>query len=198
MRRRSLLGSGVVCVTFAFVGVGVAGAGAHTPATDAASGSASPLPDVTALIGPATKRGRATAKPQFERDVLYEADGATRGGKPVSSVAGIVSRRFVFDGTPGSKYASATLTYGPEPKRFGRVVGVKQPFLEDVPIPRAPTMTLAQALARVRKAGYRRGFSAVTLRNPLGPTKSNPLYIFTVGSKYVAVNTVTRKVSVLR
>jgi hypothetical protein len=196
MRRRCLLGSSVVCVTLA--SVGVAGAGAHTPATDAAGGSTAPLPDVTALIGPATKRVRATAKPQFQRDVLYEADGATRGGKPVSSAAGIVSWRFVFDGTPGSKYAAATLTYGPRPKRFGSVVGVKQPFLEDVPIPRTPTMTLAQALVRVRKAGYRQGFSGVTLRNPLGPTKSNPLYILTVGSQYVAADTVTGKVSVLR
>lgn len=106
--------------------------------------------------------------------MLYEADGTTRGGRPVSSAAGIVSWRFVFDGTPGSKYQSAFLTYGPAPKRFGKVVVVKQPFLEDVPIPRAPKMTVAQALVRVRAAGYRHGFSGVTLRNPLGPKKSNP------------------------
>jgi hypothetical protein len=191
MRRLSFVGP-LVCVTFGFVGA--AGAGAHVQATPAAA----PLPDVTTLIGPATTRVRAANKPQFKRDVLYEADGATRGGKPVSSAAGIVSWRFVFDGTPGSKYQSAFLTYGPAPKRFGTVVGVKSPFLEDVPIPRAPTMTPAQALTRVRKAGYHRGFSAVTLRNPLGPKRSNPLYVFALGSKYVAVDTVTGKVSVLQ
>ena len=38
----------------------------------------------------------------------------------------------------------------------------------------------------------------MTLRNPLGPKKSNPLYVFTLGSKYVAVDTVTGKVSVLQ
>ncbi len=192
MRRRSLVGSGLVCLTVGFVGV--AGAGAHVLAQPAAK----PLPDVTKLIGPATARVRATDEPQFRGDVLYEADGATRGGKPVASAAGIVSWRFVFDGTPGSKYAAATLTYGPAPKRFGKVVGVRQPFLEDVTIPRAPRMTVTQALGRVRQAGYRQGFSGVTLRRPLGPTKSNPLYIFTFGPKYVAVDTVTGKVSVLR
>ena len=150
IRRLSFVGS-AVCATFGFVGV--AGAGAHVQATAAAAA----LPDVTTLIGPATTRVRAANKPQFKRDVLYEADGATRGGKPVSSVAGIVSWRFVFDGTPGSKYQSAFLTYGPAPRKFGKAVGVKSPFLEDVPIPRAPTMTLAQALARVRKAGYHLG-----------------------------------------
>jgi hypothetical protein len=196
MRRRCLVGSGLVCMTFGFVGV--AGAGARLQATDGTVGAAVPLPDVTTLIGPATERVRAADKPQFKRDVLYEADGATRGGKPVSSVAGIVSWRFVFDGTPGSKFASATLTYGPAPKKFGNVVGVKSPFLEDVPIPRAPKMTLARALTRVRGAGYRKGFSSVTLRNPLGPKKSNPLYIFTLSSKFVAVDTVTGKVSVLK
>jgi hypothetical protein len=195
MRRRSFVGAGLVCAMFGFAGV--ADAGAHAQATGATVGAAAPLPDVTTLIGPATARVRSTDKRQFGRDVLYEADGSTRGGKPVSSTAGIVSWRFVFDGTPGSKYASATLTYGPAPKRFGKVVGVKQPFLEDVPIPRAPTMALAQALTRVRRAGYRQGFSGVTLRNPLGPTRSNPLYIFLLSPKFVAVDTVTGKVSVL-
>lgn len=191
IRRLSFVGP-VVCVTFGFVGA--AGAGAHVQATS----SAAPLPDVTTLIGPATTRVRAAHKPQFKRDVLYEADGATRGGKPVSSAAGIVSWRFVFDGTPGSKYQSAFLDYGPAPKKFGKVVGVKSPFLEDVPIPRAPKMTVAQALVRVRRAGYKRGFSGVTLRNPLGPKKSNPLYIFSISPKFIAVDTVTGKVSSLQ
>jgi hypothetical protein len=195
MRRRSVLGSGLVCMTFGFAGV--TGAGAHMQARSSAAGSAKPMPDVTTLIAPATTRVRATDKPQFKRDVLFEADGSTRGGKPVSSAAGVISWRFVFQGTPGSKFASATLSYGPAPKKFGKVVGVKQPFLEDVPIPRAPTMTLAQAVVRLRKAGYRQGFNGVTLRNPLGPTRSNPLYIFSVSSKFVAVDTVTGKVSVL-
>ena len=194
MRRRSLLGSGLACMTFGFAGV--AGAGAHMQVRSAAA-SAKPLPDVTTLIGPATTRVRATDKPQFKRDVLFEADGSTRGGKPVSSAAGIISWRFVFQGTPGLKFASATLSYGPAPKKFGKVIGVNQPFLEDVPIPRAPTMTLAQAVTRLRKAGYRQGFNGVTLRNPLSPTRSNPLYIFGVSSKFVAVDTVTGKVTVL-
>jgi hypothetical protein len=194
MRRRSLLGSGLACMTLGFAGV--AGAGADMQVRSAAA-SAKPLPDVTTLIGPATIRVRATEKPQFKRDVLLEADGSTRGGKPVSSAAGVISWRFVFQGTPGSKFGSATLSYGPAPKRFGKVVGVKQPFLEDVPIPRAPTMTLAQAVVRLRKAGYRQGFNGVTLRNPLGATRSNPLYIFGVSSKFIAVDTVTGKVTVL-
>lgn len=195
MRRRSFVGSILLCAMLGFVGV--ASAGAHIQVTDGTVGAAAPLPDVTTLIDPATTRVRATDKPQFQHDVLYEADGSTRGGKPVSSVAGVVSWRFVFDGTQGSKYASATVTYGPAPKRFGKVIGHKQPFLEDVPIPRAPTMTLAQALTRARRAGYRRGFSGVTLRNPLGPKRSNPLYIFTFSPRFVAVDTVTGKVWVL-
>jgi hypothetical protein len=146
MKRGSVVGSGLICMACGFAGV--TAAGAHTPPTSGAARSAAPLPDVTVLIGRATARVRATDKPQFRRDVLYEADGSTRGGRPVSSAAGVVSWRFVFDGTPGSKYASATLTYGPAPKRFGKVVGA-------------------------------------------------PLYIFTLAPKFVAVNTVTGKVSVL-
>jgi hypothetical protein len=196
VRRRSLVGSGLACATLGCAGV--AGAGAHVKATGATVRAAAPLPDVTTLIGAATALVRGTDKPQFRRDVLYEADGATRGGKPVSSAAGIVSWRFVFNGTSGSKYASAFVTYGPAPKRFGKVVGVKQPFLEDVPIPKTPAMTLAQALTRVRRAGHRKGFSGVTLRDPLGATRSNPLYIFAISPTFIAVDTVTGKVSVLK
>src|ERR1700677_3414563 len=101
MRRRSLLGAGLVCMTFGFAGV--TGAGAQMRRTGPAAGGGKPLPDLTPLIGRATTRVRATDKPQFRRDVLYEADGSTRGGKPVSSAAGVVSWRFVFQGTPGSK-----------------------------------------------------------------------------------------------
>jgi hypothetical protein len=49
----------------------------------------------------------------------------------------------------------------------------------------------------LRRAGYRKGFSGVTLRHPLGPKRSHPLYIFTLALKFVAVDTVTGKVSVL-
>jgi len=59
-------------------------------------------------------------------------------------------------------------------------------------------MTLFQAVALLNKAGYRRGFFNVTLRNPLGPKRSNPLYIFaTVQGRFVGVDTGTRKVKSL-
>ena len=57
-------------------------------------------------------------------------------------------------------------------------------------------MTLSQAVARLRQAGYRKPFFNVTLRNPLGPKASNPLYIFGFANgEFVAVNTVTKKVA---
>jgi hypothetical protein len=39
-------------------------------------------------------------------------------------------------------------------------------------------MTLRSAVSLMRQASYRRGVVDVTLRNPLGPRRSNPLYIF--------------------
>jgi hypothetical protein len=84
-----------------------------------------------------------------------------------------------------------------EDGKFGRVVGHESPFLEDVEITEPPDMTLKRAVSLLDHAGYRDGFSAVTLRAPLGPKTTPPLYIFTVGHDFVGVNTKTGKVKPL-
>jgi hypothetical protein len=169
----------------------------------AAGAARKPIPDVTVLIPRAVAKVRATDRPTFAGAQLFEADGMTpggrctpmgcSGGRAVRTAAGIIEWRFVF-GVTHSRFESATLFYGPAPKRFGRVTGFKAPFTEDVVITRAPRMSLAQAVALLRRAGYHQAFFNVSLRNPLGPRRSNPLYIFGFRNSFVAVNTVTRKV----
>lgn len=183
-----------VATTLALVSLAV-------PATASAA-----IPDVTVLFGQAVNKIRATHKPTFSKAVVFEADGITRGGRctplgcsggrGTTSASGFVSWRFVFDNpTPRSRFQSATLTWGPPPKKFGSVRGFAQPFEEDIAIPRAPKLTLTQAVALLRRAGHRKPFFNVTLRNPLGPKRSNPLYIFGfAGNHYFAVNTVTKQV----
>jgi hypothetical protein len=58
-------------------------------------------------------------------------------------------------------------------------------------------MTMKEAVSLLDDAGYDDGFSAVTLRAPLGPKATAPLYIFSVGNDFVGVNTKTRKVKQL-
>lgn len=168
--------------------------------------ASSTAPDITQLFGQAVTKIRATKSPTFAQAIVLEADGVTRGGyctkmgchggKPAKSASGIVSWRFVFDNQKStSHFRSATLPYGPLPKRFGTVVGYKPPFVEDVRIPSAPKMTLRKAVILMRRAGFRASFTNVTLRNPLAAKKLNPLYIFgLVNQTYVAVDTVTGKV----
>lgn len=128
---------------------------------------------------------------------MYEADGAARKSG-TTSASGIVRWQFVFDNYAShSRFKSATISYGPAPKRFGPVKGITQPFLEDVQIPRAPRMTLLEAVKLLHKAGYGARFFTVTLRDPLGPEPTPPLYIFGFRHRYVAVNTRTKQVSVL-
>jgi hypothetical protein len=116
------------------------------------------IPDVTVLFGRAVQIIRATSRPTFARAVVYEADGSTRGGRVVNSATAIVRWRFVFDNTASrSRFASATLFYGPPPARFGKVTGVVPPFLQDLDIPRAPKMTLGQAVTLLQKAGSAKG-----------------------------------------
>jgi hypothetical protein len=174
---------------------GAASTGAHLRA--APDTQKAPAPDVTVLFGRALAKARATRKPLFAKAVVYEADGSTANHKPTSTASGINTWRFVFDNTPShSKYASATLTY--HAGRFGKVGGIKEPFLEDLRIPKAPKMTLAAAVKRLRKAGYMSSFKFVTMRRPVGPTTVPTLYLFVLSnSRNVSVNTVTGKVSKL-
>jgi hypothetical protein len=161
----------------------------------AAAGSRSGLPDVTSLIPRALRHMRATRL--CDKAVLYEADGTTANGGGTTSASGVVSWRFIFDNYPShSRFKSATIAYGPPPKEFGPVRGNPQPFLEDIVIKKAPRMTLAQAVALLRGAGYRTKFFNVTLRDPLGPSPTGPLYIFGFTHRYVDVNVRTKKVSV--
>jgi hypothetical protein len=174
--------------------------------TNASANKASAVPDVTVLFGRAVKTIQNTRRPTFARAVVLEADGITRGGRctpggcgggqGTTSASGFVSWRFVFNNQASkSRFRSATLTYGPPPKAFGPVRAFVPEFDEDVNIPRAPRMTLGQAVTLLRRAGHRGKFFNVALRSPLGPRKSNPLYIFGfAGNSQFAVNTVTKRV----
>jgi len=174
--------------------------------TNASVNRSTTVPDVTVLFGRAVKTIQNTRRPTFAHAVVLEADGITRGGRctPLGcsggrgtmSASGFLSWRFVFaNPSSRSRFKSATLTYGPPPKAFGPVRGFVPSFEEDVNIPRAPRMTLGQAITLLRRAGHRGELFNVTLRNPLGPRKSNPLYIFGfAGNNYFAVDTVTKRV----
>ncbi len=183
--RMAIVHGGVLSVLVMLIGCG-----------GGASSSTARASDVTSLFRRAVKIVRGTQPPTYARAVVLEADGTTRGRGLTKAASGIVRWRFVFDNQAStSRYRSATLFYGPSPKGFGRPQGQVSPFLEDRDIVTAPDMTLARAVSRLQQAGYRKPFGTVTLRNPLGPTASNPLYIlgFAPGS-YVGVNTVTGKV----
>jgi hypothetical protein len=151
------------------------------------------IPDVTVLFTQAVNVVHRTRPPTFKRAVMLEADGSTQGQRGVTSAAGIVAWRFALQ-NPSGRFPAVMVSYGPAPRRFGRVVGLTQPVLEDVVIRRAPGMTLADAIRRLRRAGYRKPFFNVVLRNPLGPQRLNPLYIFGLAHRFVAVDTVTGKV----
>jgi hypothetical protein len=152
-------------------------------------------PGITVLIRQATQRVRA----QHPTARLLAAEGSTRRGRPTTSATGVVAWKFVYGiSASNSPIASATITYGPAPKRFGAVLGSTQPIVEDTVIRTAPKMSLRQAVDDLRRTKYRDAFTAVTLRSPLGPRQSPPLYIFTTTHHgFVAVNTKTARVSVL-
>jgi hypothetical protein len=153
-------------------------------------------PDVTVLIGQATKLVRA--KPGFSKAVLLEADGTPSKSGKVNTASANTKWRYVFknQGTPKFTFRSAFINYSNG--RFGKLVPKKSPFVEDKNIAKVPKMTLATAVSKLKAAGYKAGFYGVTLRYPLGPGFKEALYIFTMGSQapdpYVDVGTKSGKV----
>lgn len=164
----------------------------------AASGAASAphprSPDVTRLFRQAAVKVRAN--PDFSRAMVLEADGVPAGKGIVKNASQIARWRFVFDNRD-SRFASVTIDYR-RSSGFGPPVGHTSPFLEDVEIKKPPKMTLGRAVTLLEGAGHRSGFFDVTLRSPLGPTTTPPLYIFGLaGGRFAAVNTKTGSVTPL-
>jgi hypothetical protein len=146
--------------------------------------------DVTKLFDKAV--AKVTSKPDFSDAVMLEADGTPKGNKPVDGAAQVTNWRFVFDnqGTRGSDFASVTIDWE-KGEGFSKPDGNPSPFLEDLPIKRAPKMTLKRAIELLGDTGTHE-FRNVTLRRPLGPEKTPPLYIFGVeNNRFIAVNTKT-------
>jgi len=145
--------------------------------------------DVSKLFDTALAKVRSN--PDFADAVMYEADGSPAGNKPVDGAAQITNWRFVLQNpTQGSEFASVTIDWT-RGEGFSKPNGVREPFLEDVVIKKAPKMTLREAIDRLADTGTHE-FLNVTLRRPLGPERTPPLYIFGVDNgQFIAVNTKT-------
>ena len=122
---------------------------------------------------------------QYPQAALYEADGTASGG-PTTDPAKIDRMRVVFRNADNTTVIIKEVAYG----EFGPPQLIPEPWLEDV------KMDLPQANELKVKAGYTEPYGAVTLRNPLGPTPSNPYFIFggDPSKPYIFVDTVTGEV----
>jgi hypothetical protein len=128
---------------------------------------------------------------QYPDAKLYEADGTASGG-PTTEPTGIDQLRVVFQNPNNTTVIIKSTVWG----EFGEPTLIDQPWLEDIVIDWPVAMDLPKAVELKDAAGYTQPFGTVTLRNPLGPTKSNPYFIFGGGSgTYVFVDTVTGKVT---
>ena len=151
--------------------------------------------DVTKLFDRAGVLVRGN--PDFEDAVVLEAQGSPSGNRPVDGPAQVTNWTFVFDNqrTDGSDFASVKIDWE-KGEGWSKPDDNPSPFLEDVPIRRAPKMTLRRAVELLADAGTHE-FRNVTLRRPLGPERTPPLYIFGVENGFIAVNTKTGDVEPL-
>lgn len=130
-------------------------------------------------------------KEQYQDAELYEADGTASGG-PTTDPAKIDQLRVVFWNVGNTTVIIKEIAYG----EFGKPQLIPEPWCEDVIIKWPVKMDLPEANKLKEEAGYKNSYGAVTLRNPLGPTLSNPYFIFggNPAEPYIFVDTVTGKV----
>lgn len=132
-------------------------------------------------------------KEKYPSTLLYEADGSASKGE-TTKVEDIDTLRVVFarpeDGTTIIIKSTGYDT-------FDEPVVIPEPWLEDVVIPWPVEMTLSYANELKEKAGYKKTYVCVTLRNPLGPKFTNPYFIFgdNYHHPYIFVDTVTGEVT---
>lgn len=131
-------------------------------------------------------------KEDYPKARLYEAEGVATGG-PTTEPAKIDHMKVVFQNENNTTVIIEEVGYG----EFGEPQLISDPWLEDIVIPWPIPMDLPEANELKVNAGYKEPYSAVTLRNPLGPKRTNPYFIFNTGtSKYIFVDVVTGKVTV--
>ena len=148
---------------------------------------------MTKLFDRAVERVRSN--PEFELAKMLEAQGTPKRRGRIHGTGPLANWWFVFvNPVRRSEFASVTIEWH-RGEGFTKPKGHRDPWLEDVILDRAPKLTLREAVSLLEDAGYDRGFYDVVLRNPLGPTRGQPLYIFTLKRKHVAVNTKTREVA---
>lgn len=122
---------------------------------------------------------------------LLEADGTASGG-PTTTPTQVDQLRVVFQNENNTTVIIKESSYG----EFGEPQLFNQPWTEDVAIKWPVAMDLDEANALKEAAGYKEAYGAVTLRNPLGPKRSNPYFIFggNPSEPYIFVDTVTKEV----
>ncbi len=130
-------------------------------------------------------------KEQYPKAVLYEADGIASGG-PTTDPAQIDKLRVVFGNENNTTVIITETSYG----EFGQPQLIPHFWVGDIVIQWPVKLDLPEANKLKEEAGYTNPYANVTLRNPLGPTKSNPYFIFGVSHSepYIFVDTVTGKV----
>lgn len=129
---------------------------------------------------------------KYPQAKLYEVDGISSTG-PTTDPLKIDQLRVVFQNVNNSTVIIKSTGWG----TFGEPVLIPEPWLEDVVISWPVKMDLDEANDLKEKAGYTGAYSTVTLRNPLGPTISNPSFIFGGNPQqpYIFVDTITGKVT---
>ena len=154
-----------------------------------AAPAATSAKDVTKLFDRAGVLVRGN--PDFASAVMLEAQGTPSRNGSVDGAAQITNWTFVLDNqrTQGSDFASVTIDWE-RGEGFAKPDGNPSPFLEDLAIKKAPKMTLRRAIELLGDAGTHE-FRNVTLRRPLGPERTPPLYIFGTDDGFIAVNTKT-------
>ncbi|GCE20983.1 hypothetical protein [Dictyobacter kobayashii] len=114
---------------------------------------------------------------------FYEAEGTPQNNSGMTA-QDVNQWLFIFNNPATTPNSTLELPY--QNGQFGAIKSVAEPFLEDLVITLPPATGLNEAVKLLRQH-YTAPFTAVTLRFPLGPTQTEPFYIFSLPDEHVWV-----------
>lgn len=128
---------------------------------------------------------------KYPGSLLYEAEAVSSNGATIDP-AQLDQMKVIFQYGADTVVIKST-GYG----EFGEPILIKEPWVGDVVIKWPIPMDLPEANILKEQAGYKEPYNAVILRNPLGPTPTNPFFIFGLdsGLPYIFVDVVTGEVT---
>ncbi|KAH6951225.1 hypothetical protein BKA56DRAFT_625893 [Ilyonectria sp. MPI-CAGE-AT-0026] len=163
------------------------------PANGSSNGSKVPTPKNSIHLSwdGFVNSGYNLIKNQYPEAKLYVIEAKSATGKPVETEWGLVKNRIIAKIDDKKTAVITSIGWG----SFGPVEVIQAPFVGNDVLDWPLSLEIHEAFAILRKGGYEKPVSEVTLRSPLIPGPVNQAYyFFKIGNEVIAIGALDKQI----